>query len=277
MLESKRDFPHTIDTDPHRMKGKRFIGKERSVSSWIIQTMEYDLDLETLLGERLRETGAPYALSIARGGVGVRMEGRQGLLALSKALGTVLIHDLVTFEAAAMTDETPLPLEDRRQVLSRAVDAARQREDLSETVAQLTAYLEEEGKLCLEGFLRFRMRSTLLFWRLCVEEAFSELLLEKEYTEAAEVLRLLLNARPPRCPSLRLCLHGDGLCSLSDGAELRMEYVDESGEGILSLLVGMAPARLIVYDLSGGARKELVHALTEIFSGRVCLYTGDFP
>ena len=101
--------------------------------------------------------------------------------------------------------------------------------------------------------------------------------LEKEYGEAADVLRLLLNARPPRCPSLRLCLHGDGLCSLTDGEELRMEYVDETGEGIISLLIGMAPARLFVYDLSGGARTELVHALTEIFSGRVCLYTGEFP
>ena len=120
------------------------------------------------------------------------------------------------------------------------------------------------------------MPETLLFWRLCVEEAFSELLLEKEYDQAADVLRLLLDERPPRCPSLRLCLHGDGLCSLSDGEELRMEYVDESGEGILSLLVGMAPARLIVYDLSGGTRRELVRALTEIFSGRVCLYTGEF-
>ena len=56
-----------------------------------------------------------------------------------------------------------------------------------------------------------------------------------------------------------------------------MEYVDESGEGILSLLIGMAPARLIVYDLSNGAHQELVKALTEIFSGRVCLYTGEFP
>ena len=247
------------------------------MSSWIIQTMKYDVDLEELLSARLSEGGAPYALSVALGGVGVRMEGRQGLLALSQALGTVLVHDLVTFEVAAMADETPLALDDRRQLLRRAVAAARQKEDLSETVARLSGYLQEEGKLCLEGFLRFRMPETLLFWRLCVEEAFSELLLEKEYSEAAEVLRLLLNERPPRCPALRLCLHGDGLCSLSDGAELRMEYVDESGEGILSLLVGMAPARLIVYDLSNGARKELVRALTEIFSGRVCLYTGEFP
>ena len=247
------------------------------MSSWIIQTMEYDIDLESLLADRLREGGAPYALSAALGGVGVRMEGRQGLQALAQALGTVLVHDLVTFEVAAMADETPLSLADRQQVLVRAVDAARNREDLSETVQRLSGYLQEEGKLCLEGFLRFRMPETLLFWRLCVEEAFSNLLLEKEYTEAADVLRLLLNERPPRCPTLRLCLHGDGLCSLSDGAELRMEYVDESGEGIISLLIGMAPARLIVYDLSGGARKELVHALTEIFSGRVCLYTGEFP
>lgn len=247
------------------------------MSSWIIQTMEYDVDLERLLSDRLRETGAPFALSAAWGGVGVRLEGRQGLNALSKALSVVLIYDLVPFEVGAMADETPLDLEDRRQVLSRAVDAARRREDLSETATRLAAYLQEEGKLCLEGFLRFRMPETLLFWRLCVEEAFSGLLLEKEYGEAADVLRLLLNARPPRCPSLRLCLHGDGLCSLTDGEELRMEYVDETGEGIISLLIGMAPARLFVYDLSGGARKELVHALTEIFSGRVCLYTGEFP
>ena len=239
--------------------------------------MEYDVDLNALLAARLRASGAPFSLSAALGGVGVHMEGRQGLMALSQAVGTVLLHDLVSFEAAAMVDETPLSREDRQRVLVQAVDAARQREDLSETVTRLSDYLQEEGKLCLEGFLRFRMPETLLFWRLCVEEAFSRLLLEKEYTEAADVLRLLLNERPPRCPSLRLCLHGDGLCSLSDGQELCMEYVDESGEGILSLLIGMAPARLIVYDLSGGARRELVHALTEIFSGRVCLYTGEFP
>ena len=247
------------------------------MSSWIIQTMEYDVDLNALLTARLREGGAPFTLSAALGGVGVRMEGRQGLLALSRALGEVLLHDLVTFEVAAMVDETPLIREDRQQVLRRAVDAARGREDLSETAERLSRYLQEEGKLCLEGFLRFRMPETLLFWRLCVEEAFSGLLLEKEFDQAADVLRLLLNERPPRCPSLRLCLHGDGLCSLSDGGELRMEYVDESGEGILSLLIGMAPARLIVYDLSGGARRELVRTLTEIFSGRVCLYTGEFP
>ena len=249
----------------------------KAVSSWIIQTMEYDVDLEKLLAMRLLEGGAPYALSSALGGVGVRMEGRQGLNALAEALGTVLVHDLAPFEMGVMADETPLDREDRQRVLSRAVAAAQTREDLSDTVQRLSAYLQAEGKLCLEGFMRFRMPETLLFWRLCVEEAFSGLLLEKEYGEAADLLRLLLNERPPRCPSLRLCLHGDGLCSLSDGGSLRMEYVDESGEGILSLLIGIAPARLIVYDLSGGARRELVHALTEIFSGRVRLYTGEFP
>ena len=239
--------------------------------------MEYDVDLGSLLDERLRESGVPYTLSAAWGGAGVRMEGRQGLQALAHVLGKVLIHDLVPFEVAVLADETPLSREDRHQLLQRAVAAAREKANDKEIESKLAIYLQQESKLCLEGFLRFRMRSTLLFWRLCVEEAFSGLLLEKEYGEAAAVLRLLLDQRPSRCPSLRLCLHGDGLCSLSDGGELRMEYVDESGEGILSLLIGIAPARLIVYDLSGGARRELVRALTEIFSGRVCLYTGEFP
>ena len=94
------------------------------MSSWIIQTMEYDVDLGGLLSARLREGGAPFALSLAPGGVGVRMEGRQGLLALAQALGAVLIHDLVPFEVAAMTDETPLDREDRRQVMGRAVMSA---------------------------------------------------------------------------------------------------------------------------------------------------------
>ena len=80
------------------------------MSSWIIQTMEYDVDLESLLRDRLREGGAPFALSAAWGGVGVRMEGRQGLQALASALGGVLLHDLVTFEVAGMADEMPLPL-----------------------------------------------------------------------------------------------------------------------------------------------------------------------
>ena len=246
------------------------------MSSWIIQTMEYDVDLESLLDRRLREGGVPFTLSAARGGVGVRLEGPYGREALARALSALITEDLVSFEVAAMTDETPLPLPEKRQVLARAVAAARQQADLSETVPRLAGYLKEEGKLCLEGFLRFRMQETVLFWRLCVEEAFTALLLEHEYARAADVLRLLLNERPPRCPALRLCLHGDGLCSLSDGEALRMEYVDETGEGLISLLMGMAPARLEVYDLSNGARRELVEALTGIFSGRICLFTGDF-
>ena len=71
--------------------------------------MEYDVDLEELLDRRLREGGAPFSLLAAQGGVGVRMEGRQGLHALAKALSGVLVQDLAPFEVAAMADETPAP------------------------------------------------------------------------------------------------------------------------------------------------------------------------
>lgn len=243
--------------------------------TWIIQNPEYDMELLSLLQERLSSQGAVFAVSPALGGVGVRTEAA-GLPGLCRALGQLLLKDMLPFEMERLVDRTPLPLMDKEQVVSQAVDCALEQADLSDTPGRLMAHLKRESRLCLEGFLHFRMQETVLFWQLCAEEATSALLMERELSEVAGVLQLMLLNRPPRCRTLRLCLHGDGVCSLSDGEELHMEYVDESGQGIISLLVGMAPARLLVYDLSGGRRQGLVTALTEIFLGRMCLYTGEF-
>ena len=62
-----------------------------------------------------------------------------------------------------------------------------------------------------------------------------------------------------------------GSCTLTDESDACIEYVDCSEEGILSLLVGMAPSRLTVYDLSGGS-SGLAETIARVFSGRVRIY-----
>lgn len=240
--------------------------------SWIVKTLEYDINLPSLLKRRLRETGFPYALSRAVNGVGVTLEGEEGAAALSKALASLLGRDLQLFVLAAMADETPLPLGEKREILSRSTAASRSKEDLKPLEKRLQGYLQEERVLCLEGFLRFRMPETLLFWQLCVEQAASELLMKKEYREVTEILRYFVESRPPKSGPLQLCLHEDGSCTLTDENALRIEYVDGSEDGLLSLLVSMAPEELILYDLSGKKGRKLTETLACIFSGRIKIF-----
>ena len=52
---------------------------------------------------------------------------------------------------------------------------------------------------------------------------------------------------------------------------MRIEYVDCSEEGIVRLLMGMAPERLTVYDLTGG-NSSLAETLVHVFAGRVRVF-----
>ena len=52
-----------------------------------------------------------------------------------------------------------------------------------------------------------------------------------------------------------------------------MHRVCRSQEGLVSLLVSMAPRHLTVYDLAGPGQQGLVDTLLQVFSGRISLYT----
>ena len=114
----------------------------------------------------------------------------------------------------------------------------------------------------------FRMRAALADWQLCVERAAADQMLCREYTELMELLR---SVAPPRLGEVSVCLHPDGSCTLTDDSDACIEYVDCSEDGILSLLVGMSPSRLTVYDLSGGSSR-LPETIARVFAGRVRIY-----
>lgn len=237
-----------------------------------IVTLEYDVPLEKLLDRRLTEAGVSYALSPCADGMRIELHRASEREKLSLALSKLLCRDLQYFVLAKMADALPLTLAEKQEVLTDALYTARAREPFAVVSQRLSAYLKTSSVLCLEGFLLFRMQEPVMFWQLCVEEAATAVLLQKEYSELMRVLHDYVHSRGCRIREVQISIHGDGSCTLSDDSGVRIEYVDCSPDGLITLLIHMAPERLVVYDLSADGDSRLTESLRRVFSGRIKIY-----
>ncbi|MCL2695469.1 MAG: putative sporulation protein YtxC [Clostridiales bacterium] len=241
--------------------------------SWTLSTNEYDIQLKSLLSRRLSQVGVPFVLDEKEDkSIAVTIRGLKAQESLSEALSKLLCRDMQYFVLAKMADAMPLSIGEKEEVLTDALQTARAREEIVAVQADLKEYLTDTRQICLEGYIRFRMQDCLLVWQMCVEQAATEVLLRKEYSELMEVLSAFVGTRPPRILEIQLCIHADGSCTLTDDSLVRIEYVDCCPDGIVSLLVNMAPQRLVVYDLSGKRENRLTETLAHVFSGRVKIY-----
>ena len=237
-----------------------------------ILTYEYDLPLLKLLNRRMSELDCAYALEAIADGVVLKIRGESAENAAAEALSFVFGRDLRYFALAEYADALPLTLADKQTVLRDALEAAQCREERKILKQKIADYLKTHRTLVLEGFLRFRMQEFLMLWELAVEQAAARVLMQKEYGELIETLRRFVDGRTSRVGSLSVCIHADGTITLSDDNDVHIEYVDCAPDGILNLLVNMAPKRLTVYDLSGNEKNRLTEAILAVFGSRVKLY-----
>ncbi len=237
-----------------------------------ILTYEYDLPLAKLVDRRMRDLDNAYSLEPVSDGVVLKIRGEAPENAAAKALCRIMGRDLRYFALAELVDALPLSLSEKQTVLSGALEAAQQREEPAVLEAKLADYLGTQHTICLEGFLRFRMQEFLMLWEIAVEQAAAKVLMQKEYGELMETLRRFAENKKTRVGSLSICIHPDGTITLSDDGDVRIEYVDCAPDGILQLLVNMAPGRLTVYDLSGDEKNRLTEAILKVFGDRVKLY-----
>ncbi len=237
-----------------------------------VLTYEYDLPLLKLMDRRMSELDCAYALEEIPDGVALKIRGEAPERAAADALLCVLGRDLRFFALAEFADALPLTLSEKQQVLKDALENASHREELSVLKEKLIGYLSTHRTLVLEGFLRFRMQEFLMLWELAVEQAAARLLMGKEYGELIESLKRFVAGRQSRVAALSVCIHADGTITLSDDSDVHIEYVDCAPDGILNLLVNMAPLKLTVYDLSGKEKNRLTEAILRVFGDRVKLY-----
>lgn len=236
-----------------------------------LHTQKYDVDLHRLLSRRLMQTDCAFAIEPVADGVAVSVQGAYAMEGLSAAVAALLCRDLQYFELAHIADALPLELAQKQEVLTEALQNARCQERFEEVRSGVQAYLETENEMNVEGYLRFRMQDSLELWQLCVERAAADQLLCHECAELMRLLSTLTDPPAAHIGELSVCLNPDGSCTLTDDSDVRIEYVDCSEEGILHLLMSMAPDRLTVYDLSGG-RSSLPETLACVFAGRIRLF-----
>ena len=100
-----------------------------------------------------------------------------------------------------------------------------------------------------------------------------ELLLHEEYWELMHVLSAFVQLRSPQVRDVYIVLNPDGSCTMTDDQDSRIDYARCTGDGVMSVLVGLAPERITVYDLSGGLAQDLADTLKRVFEDRVRIYT----
>lgn len=230
---------------------------------------EYEGDIPRLLERRLVQTAHAFTLTPCEEGIVAELAEPGGLDALCVALALLLCRDLCQFELAKITDRLPFSLVEKQAVLAESIRCARRVERPGAVRRALKAYLEEEEVLHLSGYMRFRMPDTMGAWRLCVQSATEELLLEKEYLELMGVLRAFVQVKPARVREISLLLHPDGSCTLTDESDARIDYEAGDPDRLVSVLVELAPERLTVYDLSDEHSSPLTEMLARVFAGRV--------
>ena len=243
-------------------------------------TLEYDVDIGKLAIRRLRaeypeEKGLAQRLEAGKRNVCFTLYREGDLERWCRALEMILLGDLAHFELARMVNDLPLELEEKRRILPEAVKLSRAclPSAASDGILRaLMAFYAEDSHLNLEGFLRFRMQDVLQDWKMCVMRAAEELLLEEEYWELMQILAAFVQLRPHQVQDVYIVLNPDGSCTLTDDRDSRIDYEKCTGDGVLSVLVGLAPERITVYDLSGGACGWLADSLVRVFEHRVRIF-----
>lgn len=234
-----------------------------------VGTENSELRLRRLVERRLSfSANAPHICEGAEALVEAEIDCDAALSGWCCAIAQLLLWDISQLEIARLVRGLSVTYAEKKVILRDALRLARRISGFSTLKQSLEEYYAENDHLNLEGYLRFRMGETAMKWQLCVINAADELALRAEYSELMRVLAAFVNARPSQVSELSLIINPDGGCSITDGAA-RVDYAPGSAERVISVLIGLSPERLTVYDLTAAGKAPITDMLRRIFAERV--------
>ena len=237
-------------------------------------TNEYELDVAKLLQRRLSQHGYPDIPIVCEKGdprrASLGIDNEKELRALSGALADMLVIDIRHFALADMIEKLPLPLEDKKRVLTCASACSPMNCDTTAEAKDIYAYLSENDVLNLEGYTRFRMPEETENRSVLIDIAAEEVLLRNGLAELQSLVGLLSDTEGQGADGdVTVVLNPDGSATLiggeGDGNGFRIDCAPDSTEGVLAMLSGMNPKRLFVYDFGFGRCGDMLEAIARLF------------
>lgn len=142
-------------------------------------------------------------------------------------------------------------------------------------------YLKENKSMILEGFVYFRLKEYISYLDNIIDIAVNQFIIDREYTEFINLLRIYVNSKPAECSVLHLVYvngesiildDNENIVSVSDNI-LNAKYLSDisfsSNDFALNTLLTMLPERIEIHLI--GIEDEFINTIKLIFENRVSL------
>lgn len=142
-------------------------------------------------------------------------------------------------------------------------------------------YLKENKSMILEGFVYFRLKEYVSYLDNIIDIAVNQFIIDREYTEFINLLRIYVNSKPAECDVLHLVYvngesiildDNENIVSVSNNI-LNAKYLSDisfsSNDFALNTLLTMLPERIEIHLI--GIEDEFINTIKLIFENRVSL------
>lgn len=142
-------------------------------------------------------------------------------------------------------------------------------------------YVQECKSMILEGFVNFRLKEYMSYLDNTIDTAVNQFIIEKEYNEFINLLKIYIESKAPECEVLHLIyINGESILldenknivSISDNI-LNAKYLSDisfsSNDFALNTLLTMLPAKIETHLI--GDEDEFISTIKQIFESRVSI------
>ncbi len=151
-------------------------------------------------------------------------------------------------------------------------------------VKKLTDYIKENSCISVKGFVSFRIAEYKRLVESIVFDTVDEIYVEREYTEFLQLLKAYIDNSVPMVDLLHVYVQNNLKISLynfkMEEIEVKLEDMDSTeffltkDDLLVSVLISLAPKRIIWHNNSNFKNTSLINTLNEIFAERFYLCNG---
>lgn len=144
----------------------------------------------------------------------------------------------------------------------------------------ISDYIRENKSLVLDGFVNFRLQNYMKNLDYVIDISVNKFLIEKEYNEFVNILRLHVSCTPPNVSIIHLVYYNNETILLDEEKNviettdniLKAKYLSDitfsSNDYALNTLLNLLPKKLIIH-LADGKEDEFINTLKLIFDGHI--------